>query len=134
MAKQNALGRADKLKSRKLIESLFAVRSSLQVAPFRVKFRFEPSGTGKPGLQMGVTVSKSHFKKAVDRNRVKRLVREAWRLQKAPLVEQLKKAGRSGVVFLMYTDRQIIDFPVLYTAMGKCILLLQQKAMHEKIT
>jgi ribonuclease P protein component len=134
MTKQNGLGRTEKLKSRKEIESLFAVRSSLQVAPLRVKFRFAAAGTARPGLQMGVTVSKSHFRKAVDRNRVKRLVREAWRLQKAPLAEQLKTAGRSGIVFLVYADRQIPEFETLYTAVGKCLNLLQQKAMHEKNT
>lgn len=132
MTKQNGLGRAERLKSRKLIESLFAVRSSLQVPPLRVKFRFEGATCEKPHLQMGVTVSKSHFKKAVDRNRVKRLVREAWRLQKSALEHQLHTAGRSGFVFFIYTQRTIVDFDTLFAAMGKCILQLQQKAKHEK--
>ena len=132
MAKQNGLGRAEKLKSRKQIESLFAVRSSLQVAPLRVKYRFALSGTETTALKAGVTVSKTHFRKAVDRNRVKRLVREAWRLQKGPLLAQLKAGGRSGIIFFLYADRQIADFGTLYKAMEKCILLLQQKAAHEK--
>lgn len=132
MVKKNGLRRADKLKSRKLIESLFAMRSSLQVPPLRVKFRFGPSEGSGPDLQMGVAVSKAHFKKAVDRNRVKRLVREAWRLQKAPLLAQLKTAGRSGIVFIIYTDRQIADFATISDALEKCMILLQQKALHEK--
>ena len=129
MVKPQGLGRAERLKSRKLIESLFAVRSSLQVAPFRVKFRFAPAGGAKPGLQMGVTVSKANFKKAVDRNRVKRLVREAWRVQKGPLAAQVIAAQRNGFIFFIYSDRHIADFDTLYAAMGKCIHLLQQKSL-----
>ena len=132
MAKQNGLPPPEKLKSRKLIEGLFAQRSSLQVHPFRVKFRFMPAGTSKPGLQMGVTVGKTHFKKAVDRNRVKRLVREAWRLQRAPLAAQVTAAQHTGLVFFIYTDRQIADFDTIFIAMGKCIIQLQQKSIHEK--
>jgi ribonuclease P protein component len=132
MVKQNGLPRAEKLKSRKLIDGLFAQRSSLQVPPFRVKFRFIPAGASRPGLQMGVTVGKTHFKKAVDRNRVKRLVREAWRLQKAPLAAQITAAQHTGLVFFIYTDRQTAEFDTLLIAMGKCIIQLQQKAIHEK--
>src|SRR5688500_9117312 len=110
MVKQNGMPPAEKLKSRKQIEGLFAQRNSIQVPPFRVKFRFVPAGASKPGLQMSVTVGKTHFKKAVDRNRVKRLVREAWRLQKAPLAAQVTAAHHTGLVFFIYTDRQIADF------------------------
>ena len=123
---------AEKLKSRKLIEGLFAQRNSIQVPPFRVKFRFVPAGASKPGLQMGVAVGKTHFKKAVDRNRVKRLVREAWRLQKAPLAAQVTAVHHTGLVFFIYTDRQIADFDTIFIAMEKCIIRLQQKAIHEK--
>ena len=131
MVKQNGFGRVERLKSRKLIDSLFASPSSLVVPPLRAKYRFEAAGEGKPGLQMGVTVGKARFKKAVDRNRVKRLVREAWRLQKAALLQQLKANGTRGFVFFIYTAKEILPFGPVSEAMEKCIVQLQKKAIHE---
>lgn len=131
MVKQNGLGRAERLKSRKLIDSLFASPSSLVVPPFRAKYRFETAAEGKPGLQMGVTVGKARFKKAVDRNRVKRLVREAWRLQKAALLQQLQAHGIRGSVFFIYTAKEILPFTLISEAMKKCMAQLHKKSNHE---
>jgi ribonuclease P protein component len=70
---------------------------------------------------MGVGVSGKHFKKAVDRNRVKRLIREAWRLQKSDLVKQAQLAGRSLKVFIIYTGRELPDFKLIYERTGSAI-------------
>lgn len=91
-----------------------------------------PSGE-EPGLKVGVTASKRHFKKAVDRNRLKRRLREAYRLQKEPLLETLKAQGISGIAFFMYTDKTITSFEVIKTAMQKCLRQLAQKAVKNEI-
>ena len=72
----------EKLKSKKLIEALFENGQSVSAFPLRLIYL--PT-TFKDGVmaKTGVSVSKRHFKKAVDRNRVKRLMREAYRLGKA---------------------------------------------------
>ncbi|MCF1190377.1 ribonuclease P protein component [Mangrovimonas sp. AS39] len=73
--------KAEKLKSKKLIEALFSEGKSVSAYPLRmvyIKTHFEDDIPCK----VGVSVSKKRFKKAVDRNHIKRLLREAYRLNK----------------------------------------------------
>jgi ribonuclease P protein component len=64
----------------------------------------------KPGLQFGIGVSGKNFKSAVDRNRIKRLTREAYRLQKLPLQEKVKQLNKAVNVFFVYTGKELPDF------------------------
>ncbi|GGD17536.1 ribonuclease P protein component [Hyunsoonleella pacifica] len=78
----------EKLKSKKLIEQLFAEGESVSAFPLRLVYlgtTFEDNVIAKTG----VSVSKRHFKTAVDRNRIKRLLREAYRLNKASFFNNL---------------------------------------------
>ena len=71
----------EKLKSKKGIEQLFAEGRSVSVFPLRLVFLQTTFKDAIP-LKVGVSVSKRNFKKAVDRNRIKRLLRETYRLNK----------------------------------------------------
>jgi ribonuclease P protein component len=102
--KTYTLGPKEKLKSRKLIEEVFQDGEKLSLFPFRVFFLF---GKTPQPLQAGFAVSSSHFKKAVDRNRIKRLCRESYRLQKNSLVESLIKNNKSMAIFFIYTGREL---------------------------
>ena len=133
MAKPFGLSRNEKRKSRKQIDTLFSSGRSLAVAPLRVTYQFLPSSE-LPPARIGVTVSKRNFKKAVDRNRVKRLLREAYRLQKGPLVQALQEKETAAVLFFMYTDKAIAPFNVVYSSMQSCLQRLQQRLSHEKRT
>ena len=113
MRKQFTLGKEERLKSRKQIEQLFDKGKSIVVTPFRIYFivnRELPIQKGESGLKFGIGVSAKNFKKAVDRNRIKRLTREAWRLQKNEIAKKAKEAQRQLNVFFIYTGKELPDF------------------------
>ncbi len=80
----------EKLKSRKLIARLFEEGKSVKKFPVRLVY-LQTDHTSKAKVQAGFSVPKRNFKKAVDRNRIKRLIREAYRNQKPDLYDQLEK-------------------------------------------
>ena len=75
-------GKKEKLKSKKLIEQLFTEGQSVSAFPLRMVY-LETTFNDAVTAKTGVSVGKRHFKTAVDRNRIKRLMREAYRLNKA---------------------------------------------------
>jgi ribonuclease P protein component len=92
-------------------------------------------GVGKPAegrggegaLQMGVSVGKRHFKRAVDRNLLKRRIREAYRKQKHELKETLNALGISMDIFFVYSNARISDYAEIETAMTNGLSLLKDK-------
>ena len=102
----------EKLKSRKTIELLFREGKSFSVFPFRVLWKF----TGKVGtpLQTGFAVSSKNFKRAVDRNRIKRLMREAYRLQKNEIQSQLTQQQKQLAVFIIYVGNELHEYNLIF--------------------
>jgi len=111
--KQFTLGKEERLKSRKQIEQLFDKGKSFVVAPFRIYFIVNsesPIQKDESRLKFGTGVSAKNFKKAVDRNRIKRLIREAWRLQKNEIREKTSETLKQLNVFFIYTGKELPDF------------------------
>lgn len=79
----------EKLKSRKTIDLLFSQGKSVTKYPLRLVYTVCDDATEK--LQFGVSVSKKHFKHAVDRNYFKRVLRECYRLNKHIIQDHLDK-------------------------------------------
>lgn len=77
-------------------------------------------------MQATVSVSSRNFKKAVDRNRIKRQLREVYRLQKHP-VEQKAAAGKNQLaLFFIYTGKELPVYQDLYDKMTKVIFRLTE--------
>ena len=128
MPKQFTLGRDERLKSRKQIEKLFAEGKSFVVNPFRVYFIVNGEWSMvNSSLQFGVGVSNKNFKRAVDRNRIKRLTREAWRLQKSELKELLKTSGKQLNVFFIYTGKELPGFTTVKDKVAVVLKKLSDK-------
>ena len=110
------LGKNERLKRRKIIEQLFAEGKSIAVFPLRVNFIFVTSLTVP--LQAGFSVSARTFKRAADRNRIKRLMREAYRLQKGLLYESLHKKQQQMALFVIYTGKELPDYKTVSEKKG----------------
>ena len=125
--KQFTLGKEERLKSRKQIGQLFDKGKSFVVAPYRVYYVVNRQSSIVNGLQFGVGVSAKNFKRAVDRNRVKRLTREAWRLQKNELKEKTKAAQMQLNVFFIYTSKELPDFKTVKDKVAVALKKLADK-------
>ena len=113
------LTKDDRLKSRKAIDQLFAEGKSFSVFPFRVVWKY--ADPANPLLQAGFTAGSKHFKKAVDRNRIRRLMREAYRLKKIELQERLKEQQKQLAVFFIYTGNEIPDHQTVIDKIGAAL-------------
>ena len=130
MPRQFTYGKDEKLKSRKVIDSLFSNGHSFTVFPLKVIYKIETDKEGT--LQAGVAVSTRQFKKAVDRNRIKRLMRESYRIQKNDLKDMVGLQKVNLYVFFIYLDKTITIHSDLNETMKKCLDRLQQKLKDER--
>jgi ribonuclease P protein component len=71
---------------------------------------------GNGEVKAGFTVSSKNFPKAVDRNRIKRLSRESYRIQKKELENVIKENRSALILFFIYTGREIISYKEVSTA------------------
>lgn len=103
--------KAEHLCRKKLIEELFGGGASFGIYPLRLVWLVAPEATTAPP-QVLVSVSKRNFKRAVDRNYLKRLMREAWRLNKYRLVEA-DGGHRVAQLAIIYTGKEKKDLVLL---------------------
>lgn len=117
----------ERLKLRKSIETLFRNGKAFSVFPIRIIYQLpKESNTRKSAVQAGFSVSKKKFPNAVHRNRIKRLLREAWRLQKHELNQK-----QPVDVFLIFTDRELPTFDKIFQAVATAILKINKKLEDE---
>lgn len=117
----------EKLKSQKQIERLFSEGQSIGVYPLRMVY-LKCDFTQETLIKTGVSVSKRNFKKAVDRNRIKRLLREAYRLNKP---ESFNNISSSFTLMILYIGKEEIDFIVIEKKMKKLLETFSKKASLE---
>lgn len=123
MAKQFGLGKDQRLKSQKIIEELFNEGKSFASGSVRVHYLFIEKG---PCLQFGAGASTRNFKKSVDRNKIKRRLREAWRLQKPPLMELLLQQNHKLAVFFIYSGKELPEYKLVFDSTTKAISRLEK--------
>ncbi|MBB3123128.1 ribonuclease P protein component [Mesoflavibacter sabulilitoris] len=95
----------EKLKSQKAIEQLFAEGKSVSAYPLRMVYL-----DNQTQLKVGVSVSKRNFKLAVHRNRVKRLLREGYRLNKNLLIDNKLD---HYTLMILYISKEMPDFKII---------------------
>lgn len=101
----------DKLKSRKQTQQVFAKGSAITIFPIRILYVINSISAIEPvaaPVQIGVSAPTRYFRKAVERNRVKRLLREAVRLEKNIFNEHLP-SDKHLSLFVIYIDKTILS-------------------------
>lgn len=107
MAKIFSYNKAEKLKSRKLLEQLFANGKSFLVFPIKVIYMELEASHESSLVQAGVGASSRNFKHATDRNKIKRVIREAYRVNKLPLHHFLETQDKKIAIFFLYIDKSL---------------------------
>ena len=114
MSKVFTYQKSDKLKSRKQTQHLFSTGQAINVFPIRLIYTIEPILNTATNLsltsvlQAGVGAPSRTFRKAVQRNRVKRLLREAYRLEKPNFISQAALDNKRVNLFFLYTDALVL--------------------------
>ncbi len=107
------------------IEMLFEKGGKAMVFPFSIRYLVVPADTLPATCQTLISVSKRRFRHAVDRNRVKRLMRETFRTRKQQLYVALD--NRQLLLSISYVHTQIYDYGTFDRKMQKAIEVLIEK-------
>lgn len=109
----NTFNKEERLCSRKLLDLLFKNGSSFLLYPYRISYLFVAE-THRFPAQVVINVAKKRYKRAVDRNLIKRRTREAYRLQKeAALYSLLADPDRLLLLSVQFVGKKIYDYPFL---------------------
>ena len=117
----------EKLKSKKLIDQLFAEGKSVSNFPIKLIYLKAELPFDVP-IQTGVAVPKKNFKSAVKRNRIKRLLREAYRLNKQLVFNNSK--GTFAFLFL-YLGKEMPDYVTVDENLQAVLHKFKKKIYHE---
>jgi len=136
-APRQTLSKNERLKSYKRIRLLFAEGQKMRVQSLLIYFQFQPSIPDAPALgqlQMGVTVGARYFKKAVDRNLIKRRIREAYRKNNNDIKSILAEHKMNLDVFFVYTHAEVLLYNQIESSMQKALQLLTDKINYTSIS
>jgi ribonuclease P protein component len=114
--------KAEKLCERKNIDSIFESGSAFYVHPVKVYYQISSDEKGA-AVQVLISIPKRNIKKAVDRNRLKRIIRECYRLQKNMLSEKCLNENVKLKLAFIYTLRK----PMEYHELHEIIFLILQR-------
>ena len=103
----------EKLKSKKLIDQLFSEGNSISNYPIKLIYLQTELPFDVP-IQTGVTVPKKNFKSAVKRNRIKRLLRESYRLNKATV---FNNSEGNFAFLILYLGKEMPSYPEMEKGM-----------------
>ncbi|UAY55977.1 ribonuclease P protein component [Arachidicoccus terrestris] len=143
---KQTLGKPEKLKSRKQIDQLFRARKFVTVSPIRLFYEVHAEDApARPNeglknkqlapvpIQAGFSCSKKFFKQAARRNRVKRLLREAYRKRKEPLWQLCQANGCRLSLFWLYGHKELPTQQEIEQKVDKLLTALVEKLQQRQL-
>ena len=118
---RNTFPLKEHLKSKKVIEQVYANGASVTSFPLRAVFIEQPVEAQEPTAAILINVAKKRFRHAVDRNLVKRRIREAYRTTKHKFVESLETENKKMAVAILYIDTRHNSTEFIKKKMGKLL-------------
>lgn len=133
LSDKNTFTKEEKLCSAKAIDALFSIGESFIAYPLRVVYMIhDKSEVESQSASVVISVSKRKFKRAVKRNRVKRLIREAYRLNKYNLITLLNKHNKRIDVAFLYLKDELPEFLEIEKSILKTVTILVDKIEKER--
>ncbi len=110
------------------INDLFSGGRPLNLPPLRIIYRVMPGDPSITPVRVLISVPKRYFRKAVDRNLIKRRIREAYRQNKIPLINSLQGSCKHIDMAIIWNDTSIQSYDVT----ERCVKEMIGKLMHLK--
>jgi ribonuclease P protein component len=112
------------------IEHLFKTGKVFSIPPLRIVYAY-PEDQEQVPVRVLITVSSRKFKRAVDRNRIRRKIREAYRLNKSALYTGLLNAGSRLLLGIIYTGEEADpDYHLIENRLLQCLGRLEKNARY----
>jgi ribonuclease P protein component len=124
-----SLTKRERLVSKKLIDELFGgdKRKALSAYPLRIVYLLREGVTVETPVQVLISVPKRHLKHAVDRNRVKRQIRECYRRQKQLLIDRVNAQGQTLAIALIWQANRLYPTHEVSACVEKLLKLLEKR-------
>lgn len=122
ISSKSSLSKQDRLKSKKVIDSLFVDGQSQFTYPLKLSYKLLPLQEGESPLLFSVAVPKKKIRLAVRRNKIKRRIREAYRLHKFPLQECVSTMQKQQLVLMfIYIANEVVTYKVIEKSVSQIL-------------
>jgi len=113
---------------------LFRSGEAFSIFPYRVIFQYSATQSNPAIIKVGFSVPSKRFKRAADRNRIKRQMRETYRLQKKQLADLIQEQHLEVNIFFIYTGKKLPEHSFLYKRTGIALNKLKKSLLNEKVS
>ena len=116
-----SFSKGERLCGIKAVSELFSGGRTVTLPPLRLIYRILPADEKLQPLRVMISVPKRNFKRAVDRNLIRRRIKEAWRMNKTTLKETLLQNNRRLEVAVIWNDTVIRNWEETVTAVKEAL-------------